>query len=563
MTQFLSRISSQVQLAFVPHNTTDGDVWQLQRHGTTTNDGTASGTTIEDSDLGGSDDDFNGKYWIHILDGDAKGEWRRIANYVASGGVVTLEGNGFTSQITSGTAFELWKSPETVLVATQDSSFGGAYGPNHFFDDTTGKPDDYWIGWTMVPITGSGINDNRAMLITDFEASTGKFVLSGSPSWGATVFAGTPMLLRKFVDATDISAGITEEYIPRGTTRTNFAKGDGVVGPRGGTFGFSIQIRPSGSLASNNNKPGNANITGLMESVGLEEFVGTSTTADSGSTTTSIKIATGTRERFEPGSMVIHNGNATFVTSITDGGASADTLTVSPALPTAPASSDVIHATRLYKRSTDGDTQGVTFEYVVDGVRHTLTGCKGNVTLNDGAAPTLSFEYQVDHWIRNIQSPGYANGSFYDATAPILAQERLAYLAGSGVDINGFTATPGTEVVAKSVQGSSGVNGRSGYQISNFAAGATFNKLLDASTATLPEDDFFQKRTAKELSVVFGSHSETFGVHIPQARMIESPNPTDLEGVVGAPNVLEAQATTDLNVLSQPVAVPDFSFSIS
>jgi len=46
--------------------------------------------------------------------------------------------------------------------------------------------------------------------------------------------------------------------------------------------------------------------------------------------------------------------------------------------------------------------------------------------------------------------------------------------------------------------------------------------------------------------------------------LIESPTPTDLDGVVGAPNVVEAQdAGRKLNEVNNVSKVPDFAFHIS
>ena len=562
MTTFLSRISNQVQLAYVPHTSVQGDVWQLQRKSTATSSGASNGTTLIDDQLGATDNVWNGKYWIHILSGDAKGEWRRIVDYTGSSTTAKLEGNGFTAQIASGVEYELWLSPEPVVVATATSA-----GGNQCVDTNRNEPDDFWVGYMLVAANGGTANSavRSGFKITSFVSSTGVFTVDTSDlpiGWGSTSAAGDVYLLRKAIDATDISAGVAEEYIPRGTNRVNFSKGDGVVGPRSGTFSFSLPIRPSGSLASSGNKPQQSNVGGLLEACGLEETITQSQTATTGGTTTSI-VFTGTTDVPKIGQMVIHNGNATFVTAISSSGGNT-TLTVSPALPVAPASGDVINLSRMYSTTTDGDLYGVTLEYEVDSVRHTITGCMGNVTLNDGAAPTMSFEFQVDHWIRNIQASGCSYVRGYSTVAPILAQDRLAYLDGTAADIGGLTATPGTEVVAKGVQGSQGVNGRVGFQISNIVPGATFNTLLDAQGSSIPEDGKFLKRTANDFAVVFGSHGSTFAVRLPVARLIESPTPTDLDGVVGAPNVVEAQdAGRKLNETNNVSKVPDFAFHIS
>lgn len=554
MSSLLARVFNQQQLGYVPHTSVSGETWQFIKNGVTTSAGSAGGTTLVDTggDSGGADT-YNGRYWVELRSGSLKGQWRRIVDDDGSG-TLTFENNGFSAQVGSGADYAIWLSPEPVVVI--DSSGG----ETDAVDAVRAEADDFWIGYYLVPITGT--HRGKIAQITDFTSSTGTFVLAAS--FGSALSAGDVCLLRKFVDFSNPQNGLTQSYIARPGTRVNFAKGDGTVGPRSGSFGFNSQVRPSGSLAGDTNEANASECSGLFEACGLEEVIGTTTTAGSGSTTSAIKIATGTWENFSVGAMVIWNGNATFIDSMEDGAGAEDTLNVTPALPTAPASSDVIYASRMYKKSTDGDTYGAVLEWEIDGVRYTMTGCKGSVSLVDGEVPEFSWSFSVDHWIKQIEAAPYNAVDAYPTAAPVLSSERLAYLSDTQVNISVFTVNPAPTNSPKNISGAFGVNGRSGFQLTNYNVTATYRSLLDSSGEDLPEHERFTARTSKELEIIYGSHSGTFAVRLPTARLIENPNEEDQDGLVGVPNMLEAQdAGTSTDGDSSIQKIPDVAFHLS
>jgi hypothetical protein len=261
--------------------------------------------------------------------------------------------------------------------------------------------------------------------------------------------------------------------------------------------------------------------------------------------------------------MVIYNGNPRIVTALTDGGAGVDTVTVSPALPVAPAAGGTLYASRMYQKSIDGDTNACGFDIEIDGIRYTATGCKGSVTLGSEPVPTLSFSFSVDHWIREYEPAPYSPATAYVTAKPILSSGMVAYIDAVAADIGGLTATPGSTMVAKGVQGAKGVNGRVGYHLSGYNCGATFREIL-LSGGELLRDATWLARTARSLIVFWGSHGSTFGLRIPVARLISDPTPSNANGLIDAPNVLEAQdagSTTDGG--GAYAKVPDFAFFLT
>jgi hypothetical protein len=186
------------------------------------------------------------------------------------------------------------------------------------------------------------------------------------------------------------------------------------------------------------------------------------------------------------------------------------------------------------------------------------------VTLNLGETKaSFSWAFNVDHWTREIEAAPYNAGTAYTSASPILSTERLFWLDTTGTDIGGtITASLNAEVQPKTIQGSNGINGRAGFQLTNQAATMTFRELFD-STGELVAENRWLARTAKAVMLVLGSHGNCIALRIPVARKIELPNPQDDNGMQGTPEVLQAQ---DAGTYADPdgtiLKVPDFSISI-
>jgi hypothetical protein len=558
MSSVATRLSGQQIVGYVPHTSVSGDTWQLINRGQCTSAGTAGGATIVDTDNDSSGADaYNGRYYVRILSGTCKGELKRVVDDDGAG-TLTLEGNGFSATIADNVEYEIWLSPEPVIVV--DSSASATDVVDAVRTEADIDDAEFWTGYWVVPITGSRRGEKAQ--VTAFNPASGTYVVG--TGFGGVLAAGDVCLLRKFIEASDVGPAPGQAYHPRPQSRTNFSRGDGTVGARSGTVGFSAPITPSDSLSASGTAAVRSVLSGLMEACGLDQSIGTSATIGAGSTTTSVKIATASWENFAIGQMVVDaRGNAAFITAMTDGAGAEDTLTVTPPLPQAPASSETIYGTCMYKKSTDGDQYGVCIEIETDGIRRTFTGCKGNVTLSGDDLIMLAFEFQADHWIREYEAAPYSANTAYTSSAMAIASERVAYLDTTKTNINGFTATPGTTVARKPVQGSVGVNGGAGFHVTGYNCGATFREL-QSPTGELDQQLRFTARTAKAVRVIYGSHGRTVAIALPVARLIELPNDEDADGLVVLPNVLEAQdAGTSTDGDSTVIKVPDWALHIA
>ena len=122
MSTIAARIWRQQILGYVPHTSVSGETWQLIKRGYTTTAGAANGTTLIDigSDSG-SADTYNGRYWVKILSSTNKGLWKRVIDDDGAG-TLTFENNGFPNQVLGTVQYEIWLSPEPIVVV--DSSSG-------------------------------------------------------------------------------------------------------------------------------------------------------------------------------------------------------------------------------------------------------------------------------------------------------------------------------------------------------------------------------------------------------------------------------------------------------
>lgn len=542
-----ARVTNQKNVIVGPHTSVGGNTWIPTREGEADGDGAAGGTTLVDSKVGGSDDDFNGRYYIECLSGANKGLRRRVVDYTASSGTFTLENNGFPNQCLTGIEYRLLQSPEPVVVIDSSS------GETNAVDAVRAEANGFWNGYYLIPITGT--HRGKMVAITDFTSSTGTFTLAAG--FGSALTAGDVCRIAYPLEVVEVPA-LTQGYYPRPAPRVNLSVGDGVVGERGGSYSFSTHVRPSGSLAGDDTLAAPPYVRPLLQACGLVEEIGTGSAAGSGSTTTAIKIETANRERFYVGQMILHNGNRAWIDSMADGGASEDTLNVTPALPVAPASGETIYATTQYRKSTDLDLYGCWIEVEVDGVRKLMTGCMGSVSVPDSNPLMLQFEMQIDEWVKVIEAAPYNAGSSYATTAAPLMTDRLAYLDSTGVDIGGFTAFTGTVASPKDVSGVNGTNGRAGFQLTDYAMGATFREILDSS-GNLDQLLRWTARTSKKVSVVWGHHGNSFAVRIPAGMPIEMPEEVDSNGMQAAPNVLEAQDAGTASDGGSTVKNPDFA----
>ena len=564
MSSFQARTAETIAALVGPHTDVSGDTFQHIKYGTATSNGAADGTTLIDTGGdSGAARTYNGQYIVKMLSGNAKGEEKRIVEDDGAG-TLTFEGVGFSAQIASGDEYQILKSPIPVLTVTTSTS------TTSFTCAARTEPEDDWNGFYAMVIYGSD-NGGTSPVRGEIQQITNSTVAGvfTTDAFSAAPLVGDVLAVGKLLDLGEIAASMSHEYHERPGDRINLEVGDGVVGAKGGTFGMQTWIRPSNSAAAADALANRANISPLMQGIGLVENQDKSSAISGGSSTTTVlDITTGKWENFTVGNMVIVNGEQAFIESITDGGAGVDQLTVTPPLSLAPGDTDAVVATTGYHKTTDADVRGCWIELERDGVRETMTGLKGNATLQgagDAAPAVLAWEFQIDHYIRELERRPYDPSSAFSNAPPAMFMDRLCYIDTTKYSVGGVTATPNAQTTPKNIQGSAGINGRSGFQHTQLRGGISWSELLDTDTESLPREGYWHKRTAGDVMVMMGSHSRSFAVRQPVSRIIVAPHPTPQDSLLGTPVQWQGQdAGTVLGVAPVTNAKkPSFAFHLA
>ena len=553
MSTIAARIWKHQQFGYVPHTSVSGDTWTLQQRGTTTGAGAAGGTTLVDTNGdSGLLDGFNGRYWVRCVSGDNEGLWKRVVDDTGIG-TLTLEGNGFPNQVLSGVDYEVWKSPEPVVVIDTSS------GETNAYDAIRTEAQDYWVGFYLVPITGT----HRGKIARITANLSGTFTLEAS--FGSALAGGDVCLLRRFLEVSDVADGLTHDFAETPSYRLNGDIGDGRVLNQGGTFGYSTEVYGSDNPSADGVAAPRNPLSHMLQAAGFDEVLNASSETDAGSAVNALECVAGAWENLGIGSMIEVCNDCAWVQSTVDG--ATDTVNIEPSLPLAPITGQVVHTAALYRRNRlgrDGDYLGICIEHERDGIRTTMTGCKGNVVLNDGPTLALAWTLNVDHWVREIERAPYYAGDAYPTQAPIRGTDKKAYVGTTAVDIGGLTASLNNEVAPKAVQGANGINGRAGFAHANAAPGATFRELLPTTDDLARYQDFLT-RSAFALYVIYGSSpGNYFGLRIANGRLVQDTKPEDASGMVDHASVIAAHdAGTTTDGGDTLYVVDDFSMSFA
>lgn len=564
MGSVTTRVTQNASLAFVEHHPDKNDTWQLIFSSRTTGDGGADGSTIVDGTRdSGAANTYNGRYWVRIKSGANNGAWKRVILDETGNGTLKVEGgqdsDGFAAQVVSGVDYELWLSPEPVIVVDSSS------GSTDVVDAVRDEPDDFWEGYYLVCI--SGARRGQKAEVTGFTSATGTFVVGTGFSGALT--AGDVCLLRRYIDPISINDGTAHAFNPRPMNRLDGSKGDGSIGTKGGTFGFDVAalgVYRSGSRSER------AILGGLLVACGFEEVFSGVDTGDAVSaqnSTTALDIATGGWENYELGCLLSAGGELAYITALTDGGGSDDTITVSPALGSAPDTAAQLPRSVNYQRSRradDGEYGAVTIVKEVDGIRTTMTGCRGNLTISGENELMFGFEFQVDHYVREHAPCQVYIGDAYPTYEPIMASERRCYFGSTAVELGAISVTLNNEVSPKTVQGASGINGRAGFGHSSVNPGVTCRKLMSTTAGEeVDADERWFARTSHDVMLFWGN--TMYGgcaVRMPVARLVAEPKPEDDNGAQVTPFVFEAMtAGTATDPDSAVTKLPDFSISFA
>lgn len=221
----------------------------------------------------------------------------------------------------------------------------------------------------------------------------------------------------------------------------------------GQTWSFGKYLSPLGTAAGDGVQAGETELGWLLSKVlGISSRPTGTTISGAGSTTTVLAVASAAG--ILAGDILLVpdtiGGVATHspvIVSAVDTGATPDTVTVFPALGTAPANGVVVYACASYGPQ---DVQPTTMAFLLQGDQQTderiTLGTAGRVALadsNPGQIPRLTFDMTAGHWVRPITGTGYSSAFATDA----FLDKQPKFVGGAGLWMGDLTGDDPTTPV--------------------------------------------------------------------------------------------------------------------
>lgn len=302
----------------------------------------------------------------------------------------------------------------------------------------------------------------------------------------------------------------------------------GIVGRKGGTLTFRIGLHGLQSAATGAASE-YAWMKPLLEACGYTRSAGTGTTVDgSSATTTSVPVVSAAG--LAVGQLVVIGGEARLVTDII-----ANTLTVAPALSSAPGDSDPVHAAASYWLTGSEPSESVSFIAKMDGHSYIAAGCNGVVAIDSvsaGQRPMLTFTFNVDRWTRSVSG---LTSTYPALSMPngIVARASPFWWGATRRAVREVGFNPGQTIVEKA--STEGDQGRAGWAYSNAepALSAVAHRSTDANDALQTD---YETPTTRTLLMQLGSApGRMAAIAAEVAQLTSYPAEGDAEGLVTLP----------------------------
>jgi len=314
-------------------------------------------------------------------------------------------------------------------------------------------------------------------------------------------------------------------------------------GQKGGTVSFSVPLHGLATAgASGVAAVIDPWLDALLDACGYSVAAGTGTAViavPTGTTTTTV-VEVDSAVGITAGTLVMIGGEVRLVTAVNTAGT--DTITVTPALSSAPAGATVVYASVSAGVTSSGNyepTATAAFVWKHDQDEVTLLGCAGTLKVEPydaGTRPMLSFEFQVNSWANTTNKSSVPSSVTY--RSPLLAKRSAGDTTGSCL-LWGSTATP----LASSKTGFdpaltlspkpsvNGIEGRIGWAITNEAA------MLDVtpySAQSTYYDDYEAATNRTAVLQLGNAGGAAFGIAAQQTQIMDLPGEADVGGIRGS-----------------------------
>lgn len=312
------------------------------------------------------------------------------------------------------------------------------------------------------------------------------------------------------------------DFIEREGLAYSLTKQDAVIGAKGGTLTFKVEMKGSGTAAGSATVATAAEASALLESVLGTVSRGTGDATTTGSTSSVLNVSDGTR--FSKYMAVCVLGEVRIITSI-----SVNALTLDRALSLgAPADGSVVYASSKFTRANTAH-KSLAFVVKRDGIEYTLLGCKITAKLSGFTAKgtcLLDCSVEASDWNVTTKAslPATALTGITAVKAPVIKGSPLA-VAGTEEPIVTAEFDPGS--VFNFQQSTSGLQGRAGLELVDSNPQGSFQPYY--SSSRLPTH--FLGGATRTVMFSAGDQTNGFAVYIPKAQY-NVPALTDADGMV-------------------------------
>lgn len=266
----------------------------------------------------------------------------------------------------------------------------------------------------------------------------------------------------------------------------------------------------------------------MLQACGLTEQLGTGTVVSgAGSTTTVIDVSAASG--IAVGSAVLIAGEVRQVTA-RDTVASPNTITVAPALSSAPGNGVVVYSGAHYVIDQGVDS-GITAAFAVKlhNTEETLLGCKGTFSVpnvNARERPMFDWSFQIDSWADTTNKSSLPTALGLQKN--VLAMGAPVWFGGTKTPVSSLTFDPALGVSPK--LSTQGTQGRAGWVVTSEASVLGCTPYLDQSN----QRTRFSTPTLERVIAQIGSaHTETVAICGDQAQSNVLPDNADLNGLRG------------------------------
>lgn len=314
------------------------------------------------------------------------------------------------------------------------------------------------------------------------------------------------------------------EVLPRPGQTNDLVQQEHVIGAKGGTLSFPLEMKGSGTPAASAVAAIASESSPVLEAMLGSVTRGTGTTCTgTGDGSTGTPLTLTSVAGMAVGMMIEVSSEVRFVKQIIG-----STVVLNKALSSTPAAAVVCYASSMFKRANAGQ-KTMAFCAKRGGIEYTFLGCKVKAKvqgINARGTCLLQVEVDVDSWsvTTKVSLPSVVLSGVTAVKGPVIKGGTMT-IDGTEEVTAQAEFDPGTEIAF--IDSIAGTNGRSGISIVDSKPQGVLHPYYSATRFTT-----FLAGTTVEIAIGAGTSSNGFGIFVPKAQYLV-PAYEDRNGVVG------------------------------